>query len=158
MENNEIVTQISKIHHHYWGKEESKNDVNKKIVIEKDDITDNDIWGLKYYFSLGNAVQNCPEFIVPLPALNEIANKNKLILTYSKQLQNFIVDCTSTSSGLNETFIDLLSVMSVLPHQQKDQRNHHNQASNKSPSDLRKLTEDEWEAIGVYSVLVFEKE
>jgi hypothetical protein len=149
VENKDIASRLSQIHDHYWAT--NKNKINNK----GEDVTESNVWGLKYYFSLGNAVQNCPEFVVPLPALEQVANKYDLHLIHAKQLQQFVVDCCSSGNSQssdnnnnnannnNAEFVELLDVMSVLPNMKKDGN--------------RKLTQDEWEAIGVYSVLVFQK-
>jgi hypothetical protein len=50
-------------------------------------------WGVAYLFSLGDAVQRCPEFAVPLPALAALASEAGLDLVHAqvsgKKLQLF---------------------------------------------------------------------
>ena len=47
-------------------------------------------WGVMYNFTLGDAVATCPEALVPVPALVELAAEHGLRLTYDTNLGDFV--------------------------------------------------------------------
>ena len=50
------------------------------------------MWGIEYLFSLGDAVQRCPEFAVDLAALRAVALEEGLELVHAQGLGGFVAD------------------------------------------------------------------
>lgn len=61
-------------------------------------------WGVEYLFSLGDAVQRCPEFAVPLPALAALASKAGLDLVHAQ-----------VSININRSFFKVRAQVSYKP-------------------------------------------
>ena len=93
-------------------------------------------FGVEYIFTLGDAVQNCKEFVVPLPLVIEMARDVGLSLVLLVPMQDFIL------SMLDHPETNQLRLsMSVLPTNKLD----------------RPLSDEEWAAIGVYCIAAWEK-
>jgi mRNA (guanine-N7-)-methyltransferase len=93
-------------------------------------------FGLAYKFTLGDAVQDCVEFLVPLEALVSLASAVGLRLVRLQQMHAFMSRCAH-----DPELAALREVMQVV--------------GPKSPGRL--LSEHEWQAIGLYCVAVFER-
>ena len=93
-------------------------------------------FGLKYLFTLGDAVQGCPEYVVPLHSLVSLAAEQGLRLVRLLQMHAHMTRCAGEPE-----LVALREVMQV--------------TGPKSPG--RGLSADEWAAIGLYCVAVFEK-
>ena len=94
-------------------------------------------FGHSYVFHLVDAVEDVPEYVTPLPVLKRLARDEGLKLLYYEPFHKFFYD----NCALPEHY-ELLRRMQVLQGRQQ-------------PSQT--LTDDEWEAAGIYAVFVFEK-
>ena len=93
-------------------------------------------FGIEYIFSLGDAVQQCKEYIVPIDTVLEIAKSLGLKLVTLLPMQDYIVSMTQ-----NDEVSALREAMGVVG------------------ADIpRPLSNDEWKAIGVYMIIAWEKE
>ena len=91
-----------------------------------------DPFGNTYSFSLGDAVQDCEESIVFLPAVDEVARESGLRLLASQNLGQFVREHCSSGQ-----FDDLLAHMQCLPN--RGQR----------------ISREEWEVVQFYCVAAF---
>lgn len=85
-------------------------------------------FGLSYTFSLAEAVENCQEYLVPLPTLTEIASRCGLVLEESRNFCDFF----AAESGRNLTLLERMKVGVV--------------------------SEDQWEVSHTYMVVAFRKQ
>lgn len=121
------------------GEKKSGSSVCYISVDEVSEISEDQLlheFGIKYYFTLGDAVQNCMEFVVPLRSLVALAEKLNLKLRRLMQMHTFMSKCAH-----DEELASLREVMQIV--------------GPKSPG--RPLSPEEWDAIGIYCVAVFEK-
>ena len=93
-------------------------------------------FGIKYKFTLGDAVQDCAEFVVPLESLVSLAKKLNLRLVRLTQMHAFMSKCAH-----DQELAYLREVMQI--------------TGSKSPGRL--LTSEEWDAMGFYCICVMEK-
>ncbi len=91
-------------------------------------------FGVEYFFSLGDAVQQCKEYVVPINRLLEIATSLGLELVTLLPMQDYIVSMTK-----NSEVSALRDVMGV------------------GQDMLRPLSDEEWKAIGVYMIIAWQK-
>jgi mRNA (guanine-N7-)-methyltransferase len=99
-------------------------------------------FGIQYHFTLGDAVQDCPEFIVPLQKVLELAEEFHFSLVPSSghglvSMNQWIEEVCLA----NENYLSLRSPMQV--------------CGPRAPG--RNVTLEEWNAISLYSCLTFEK-
>jgi len=106
------------------------NSVYKVIFHQKDHFPE---FGCGYTFYLEDAVMNLKEYLVHFPTLERLANEFDLELEYKARFHDFY------SENINNTDnIELLHRMKVL-------------------NEEGKISDDEWEAIGMYMVFIFKK-
>lgn len=110
----------------------------RKVSFEQPIFENFNNFGIEYIFSLGDAVQNCKEFVVPLPLVIEMAREEGLALVKLLPMQDFILSMLSYP----ETD-QLRTPMSVL--------------SKSGGAPDRPLSDEEWKAIGVYCIAAWEK-
>ncbi|GBG33282.1 mRNA cap guanine-N7 methyltransferase [Hondaea fermentalgiana] len=92
-------------------------------------------FGSAYSFSLGDAVQDCKEFVVPEARIKAMAARHGLELVVSQNLSAFVSDkCKAYEAMLHS--------MSVIGHK----------TQGRPP-----MSQDEWEAIQLYKMMVFRK-
>lgn len=94
-----------------------------------------DGFGMEYSFSLGDAVQDCEEFVVPIPTIVRMAAERGLRLVAAQNFSHLV-----TESCQDEANRGLLSTMKVLPTDAE-----------------RALSQHEWEINGMYASLIFAK-
>jgi mRNA (guanine-N7-)-methyltransferase len=110
----------------------------RKVSAEQPSFENFNKFGIEYIFSLGDAVQNCREFIVPLPLVIEMAREEGLALVKLLPMQDFI--------------------LSMLRYPETDQlRTPMSVLSKSGGAPDRSLSDEEWRAIGVYCIAAWEK-
>lgn len=93
-------------------------------------------FGLGYRFTLGDAVRECAEFVVPLRALVGVAAEAGLRLVRLQPMHAFMARCAQ-----DPDLVALKEVMQLT-----------------GPKSVgRPLSAEEWDAIGLYCLVVFEK-
>merc|ERR1712107_61087 len=92
-------------------------------------------FGNAYSFSLGDAVKDCQEFVVPLEEVSALAAQYGFEMCLSQNLADFVHEKAPS-------YINMMHNMSVIGRK----------AESRGP-----LTLDEWQAIELYQVLVFRR-
>ncbi|KAJ2698740.1 mRNA cap guanine-N7 methyltransferase [Coemansia sp. IMI 203386] len=92
------------------------------------------VYGFPYSFTLDEAVEDCTEYLVHLPTFAELAATYGLELEYSKGFHDFYFEKIMDAKN-----VELFHHMRVIDEQR--------------PA----ISNDEWEAIGIYLAVVFRK-
>ncbi|KAJ2845365.1 mRNA cap guanine-N7 methyltransferase [Coemansia erecta] len=92
------------------------------------------LYGFPYAFTLDEAVEDCTEYLVHLPSFVELAETFDLVLVYSKGFHDFYYE-----KLMDRKYVELFHRMRVVDEER--------------PS----ISDDEWEAIGIYLTVVFRK-
>ena len=108
-------------------------------IIERGEQVDEQLdplssFGVEYFFSLGDAVQKCKEYVVPINRVLQIAKSLGLELITLLPMQDYIVSMTKN------TEVDALRDVMGIGH-----------------SMHRQLSPEEWMAIGVYMIIAWQK-
>jgi len=90
-------------------------------------------FGCKYYFTLEDAVDNCPEYLVHFPTLQQIASDYGLEFVFSSTFHQYYLD-----QSKDPEYAKLFEWMRCLDHRGS-------------------ISDDEWEAAGIYMVFAFRK-
>lgn len=93
-------------------------------------------FGLKYWFNLTDAIDDCPEYLVHLPTLINLCSLFGLICIYSRGLHSIFHDYVN-----DKKYFHLLKLMKVVDENNK----------------FSSLTQDEWETLNLYQGIVFKK-
>jgi len=104
-------------------------------------ITPQNGFGIAYNFSLGDAVDDCPEYVVPLPEVCLMAEEVGFEVLWAQNCGDMVLECCE-----HPFWGPMLSTMHVTPSQGT---NHHHQN--------RALSQPEWEVAGLYAGVVFRK-
>ncbi|XP_071959248.1 mRNA cap guanine-N(7) methyltransferase-like isoform X2 [Antedon mediterranea] len=135
------------------------NEVYKITFENKDSFP---IFGCKYDFYLDGVV-NCPEFLVYIPLLQEMAKEFDMELVSHKTFKNIFDEHKSTREGAT-----LLQKMKALQHiplekhelysdnSEFDHIKNYSSMENKS-NNIGTLSQSEWEASSLYCAFVFKK-
>lgn len=91
-------------------------------------------YGIRYSFSLGASVEDCPEYLVHFPSFEKVAAEYGLELLLLQNFHDFFAEYSAPDSP----YVDLLARMKVL-----------DEAGTMSP--------DEWDAAYLYTVFAFRK-
>jgi len=92
-------------------------------------------FGIKYYFNLTEAIDDCPEYLVHMPTLENLCSQFGLEVVSDMSLHNFLYAHIDQHHSL-------LRRMGIIDPQQ--------------PAGTS-LTQDEWDALNVYKAVVFRK-
>ena len=119
--------------------EQSSSERTEICVIERGEQVNEQLdplssFGVEYFFSLGDAVQQCKEYIVPINRVLQIAKSLGLELITLLPMQDYIVSMTKN------TEVDALRDVMGIGH-----------------SMHRQLSPEEWMAIGVYMIIAWQK-
>jgi len=90
-------------------------------------------YGCRYWYTLKDAVDNCPEYLVHLETLRQKASQYDLELIDSRPFHDYISDKTQDKDNLQ-----LLAQIKAL-------------------NETGTISEKEWEALGIYRIFVFRK-
>jgi mRNA (guanine-N7-)-methyltransferase len=93
------------------------------------------LFGHKYWFYLKDAINDCPEYLVHFPTFQELASEYGLELVYKKRFHDLYNEAKEDSH-----YRELLYNMRVI-----DKR------------DEEEMSDDEWEATGMYIGFAFRK-
>jgi hypothetical protein len=110
-------------------------------------------FGHQYYFSLGDAVENCPEYIVPLQTVINIAMEYNLLL-YLDQPETERVRGTDGGYSMR-TMGQWIENQCLVKEEFLALRGPMQVSGPKSPG--RNVTTEEWAAIDLYLCLTFVK-
>jgi len=149
----EIMSRLQKS-----GKREFGNSVYS-ISFDEDTATQPPaMFGAQYNFHLEGVV-DCPEFLVYFPILERMAKKYGLMLISKERFGNYF----DKKAKVKEN-IDLMKKMSALESYPSDQlvgeRDQYRFAESKITEDgqvIGTLSEDEWQALNIYTVFAFKK-
>ncbi|CAM9615225.1 unnamed protein product [Chrysoparadoxa australica] len=100
---------------------------------------ESDPFGIEYTFTLGDAVVECPEYLVPLDALAAVASSLGMKLTHVN-FGEFVQGTLEDSSGFGEGITSLQALRVVEPGRQ------------------RVVTDPEWEAVCLYTAVILSRE
>jgi mRNA (guanine-N7-)-methyltransferase len=92
-------------------------------------------FGIRYNFTLDSNVEDCPEYLVHFPSLQELARDYELELILLSNFHDFYAEFSSEQYG---DFRDLFRQMRVL-------------------DDSGSMSPDEWDAIYIYTAFAFKK-
>jgi len=106
---------------------------NKSCTFPYFCVSPNEPFGVKYNFNLEDAIEDCPEYIVPLITLQQLLLKHGVLLERRQSFHEFAIDALH-----NEEFQQLMHRMKVFGTDGV-------------------CDEQQWEAIGLYQILVFRK-
>ncbi|KAK9727997.1 mRNA cap guanine-N7 methyltransferase [Basidiobolus ranarum] len=90
-------------------------------------------YGHKYWFTLEDAIDNCPEYLVHFPTFEKLAKEYGLELIKKRKFHHLYSDALN-----NEEFTNLLHRMNVVDERES-------------------ISEEEWEAAGIYLAFAFRK-
>mmetsp|Transcript_12988 Transcript_12988/g.16232 ORF Transcript_12988/g.16232 Transcript_12988/m.16232 type:complete len:879 (-) Transcript_12988:876-3512(-) len=99
------------------------------------------IAGIQYTFSLGDAVEECDEFLIHTPTLQALAKQRGLSLMLAQPFPDFLVEAHTRDPT---AFSKLAADMGVRPK---------NTDNNKDP-----LSEDQFRVASLYAVLIFRRD
>ncbi|PVU89007.1 hypothetical protein BB561_005610 [Smittium simulii] len=108
---------------------------NSVYSIEFNENNGSSPFGLEYTYNLIGAIQGCPEYLVHLPTFKKIAKEYGLNLILNMPFHEYYKQNIN-----NQKYNTLFHVMNVV-----DAKN-------------TRISDDEWEAIGMYMVFVFQKD
>ncbi|ORY01003.1 guanine-N(7)-methyltransferase [Basidiobolus meristosporus CBS 931.73] len=106
------------------------NDIYKIEFEQKDTFP---TFGHKYWFTLEDAIDNCPEYLVHFPTFEKLAKEYGLELIKKRKFHHLYKDALE-----NEEFTNLLHRMNVVDERES-------------------ITKEEWEAAGIYLAFAFRK-
>jgi len=109
------------------------NNLYKIQFFQKDNFTEP--FGCRYLFSLKDAIDNCPEYLVHFPTLVKLAGEYDLELVMKDPFHSYIYQ---KSKPDNQENFRLLMKINAL-------------------NEEGTISEEEWEALGIYLVFVFRK-
>jgi len=89
-------------------------------------------FGIKYFFNLNNSINQCPEFLLHIPTLKNIAEEYGLSLYFECNFQEFFIQ------QFNIKYLDLFKKMDIIFNQ-------------------KLISNQEWEIVSLYIVFVFRK-
>jgi len=128
------------------------------IAFEPEFVEKPPLFGAKYNFHLEGVV-DCPEFLVYLPLLEELANKHGLLLVAKERFGNYFNKKKASESNAN--LLKKMKALEPYPSDQLKASEEEYEFAQKSLGDevrmVGTMSRDEWEALNIYTVLVFKK-
>jgi mRNA (guanine-N7-)-methyltransferase len=92
-----------------------------------------DSFGIRYLFTLRDAVESCPEYLVPLPALRQLGEEAGLELLHCENLHEFFYRHASSPA-----LYPVLARMRTIPFRHP-------------------VPADQWDAVYIYRIFIFRK-